>query len=377
MSDVFLSYASADRERAAAIAEFLRVGGYSVWWDRTIPPGRVFDEVLQEALGAAACIVVLWSRTSVASNWVKTEAAEGAARQILVPALLEDVPIPIEFRRIQAANLQGWTDNPDDPEFQRLMQSIGRLSHSAARGVAPRVDAHAPGSVMARTRRVTYGTIARRGWIPALVAASFLAGWLLSRTSSAPAPDSAAASPDSAAPGMVAGQPLAPNVSSGDAALKPVPPSSGSVIAGATPRKVNLLAQENGGHLVVAPSDQWRTTIDGNEGVNFVGLGEAVYAFKEDRLAAFDTFAMLIGQTDSYNVNEFELLVSREASSGSFDSIGKFHTQNLKVFAAPYQAFTFPLVEAKRLKVKLTSSHGGLCCFAWEFQLFGILAASP
>ena len=81
MSDVFLSYASADRERAVAIAELLRMSGYSVWWDRTIPPGRVFDEVLQEALSSAGCIVVLWSRASVASNWVKTEAAEGATRQ--------------------------------------------------------------------------------------------------------------------------------------------------------------------------------------------------------------------------------------------------------------------------------------------------------
>ena len=192
MSDVFLSYANADRERAVAIAELLRLGGYSVWWDRTIPPGRVFDEVLQEALGTAGCIVVLWSRASVASNWVKTEAAEGATRQILVPALLEDVPIPIEFRRIQAANLQGWISNPDDPEFQRLMQSIGRLLHSAAQGVAPRLDAHAPGSVVARTRRVTYRAMARLAWIPALVAVSFLMGWVLSRTGAAPASDSAA-----------------------------------------------------------------------------------------------------------------------------------------------------------------------------------------
>ena len=43
MSDVFLSYANADRERAGAVAELLRQRGYSVWWDRTIPPGRVFD----------------------------------------------------------------------------------------------------------------------------------------------------------------------------------------------------------------------------------------------------------------------------------------------------------------------------------------------
>jgi hypothetical protein len=369
VSDVFLSYASADRERAVAIAELVRLGGYSVWWDRTIPPGRVFDEVLQEAIGTAGCIVVLWSRASVASNWVKTEAAEGATRQILVPALLEDVPIPIEFRRIQAANLQGWTSNPDDPEFQRLMQSIGRLLHSAAQGVAPRVDAHAPGSIVARTRRVTYRAMAKLAWIPALIAASFLMGWVFSRTGAAPAPKSAVEA-------MPADRPVVPTVSFGNSAAKAVAPS-GSVSTDVALRRVNLLAQENGGHLVVGPSDDWRRTIDGNEGGVGLRVGEAVYAVQDDRLAAFDAFVVLIPLTDSYNLNEFELLVSREAASGPFDSIGKFHTQNLRIFAAPYQTFTFPLVEAKYLKVKVISAHGGLCCIAYELQLLGTLVGSP
>src|SRR5690606_41302321 len=63
---------------------------FTVWWDRTIPPGRVFDEVIQEAIEAARCMVVLWSGQSVKSNWVKTEAAEGAARHRLVPVLVEN-----------------------------------------------------------------------------------------------------------------------------------------------------------------------------------------------------------------------------------------------------------------------------------------------
>ncbi len=100
-----------------------------------------------------------------------------------------------------------------------------------------------------------------------------------------------------------------------------------------------------------------------------VGIGEAVYAFKDNRLAAFDTFAMLIPKTSSFNVDEFELLVGREASSGPFDSIGKFRTQNLRIFAAPSQTFTFPLVEAKYLKVKVIATHGGGTIIAYEFQL--------
>ena len=303
------------------------------------------------------------------SDWVKTEAAEGAARQILVPAIIEDVPIPIEFRRIQAANLQHWTGNPDDLELESLIQSVERLS----RGVgSPRVDHHAPGSVVPRARRVALRAMARMALIPAVVAASFLMGWVLSRTGAPLASDSGPAE-------MSSDRPVVPKVSFGNPAATPVAPV-GSVNTSASGKKVNLLAMENGGHLVVASSDDWRGTIDGKENPFQISYGtgkEAVYAFKDDRLAAFDTFAMLINETEGWNINEFELLASREASSGPFDAIGKYHTQNLKNFAAPYQTFTFPLVEAKYLKFKLISTHGGAHPVAHEFQLLGILMVGP
>jgi hypothetical protein len=87
MSDIFISYASADRERATLLSKALQRRGRSVWWDRTIPPGKEYDQVIEEALDSAQCVVVLWSHASVASSWVKTEAAEAMRRKILVPAL--------------------------------------------------------------------------------------------------------------------------------------------------------------------------------------------------------------------------------------------------------------------------------------------------
>ncbi len=108
MSDIFISYASEDRERAKTLAEALEAQDWSVWWDRVIPAGRTFDEVIEEAIDAAKCIVVVWSEASVKSRWVRTEAEEGATRGILVPVLIEDVRIPLAFRRIQAAYLIDW-----------------------------------------------------------------------------------------------------------------------------------------------------------------------------------------------------------------------------------------------------------------------------
>jgi hypothetical protein len=87
MSDIFLSYKSEDQQRAKIIAEALEQNEYSVWWDEKIPPGKAYDEFIQEALDAAKCVVVLWSNESVKpkeGEWVRTEASEGNKRGILV-----------------------------------------------------------------------------------------------------------------------------------------------------------------------------------------------------------------------------------------------------------------------------------------------------
>src|SRR5437899_2043766 len=103
MSDIFFSYATDDRLRTRRLVEALEAQGWSVWWDRTIPPGETFDSVIEKALDRARCVVVLWSKTSVSSDWVKTEAAEAARRRILVPVLIDDVAVPLAssgaFRR--------------------------------------------------------------------------------------------------------------------------------------------------------------------------------------------------------------------------------------------------------------------------------------
>jgi hypothetical protein len=124
MSDLFVSYASADRDRAKVVADVLAEQGWSVWWDRTIPPGKQFDEVIEQALDDAKCVVVLWSAASVASTWVKTEAAEAMRRKILIPALIDGVKIPLEFRRLQAADLSNWQGDRSDPELVKFFQSI-------------------------------------------------------------------------------------------------------------------------------------------------------------------------------------------------------------------------------------------------------------
>ena len=87
-----------------------------------------FDEVIEEALDAAACVLVMWSQISVKSRWVRTEAEEGAARNVLVPVLIEEeVRVPLSFRRIQAANLVEWDGSDSAESFKKLVTDITRI----------------------------------------------------------------------------------------------------------------------------------------------------------------------------------------------------------------------------------------------------------
>jgi TIR domain len=133
MADIFLSYSSEDVTKAELLANALARHGWTVWWDRHIPPGKSFDELIEQALDSARCVIVLWSSSSVASNWVKSEATEGTRRGILIPVALEEVKFPLEFRRIETANLCGWAGEDKSPEFEGLLKAIANLINADVR----------------------------------------------------------------------------------------------------------------------------------------------------------------------------------------------------------------------------------------------------
>lgn len=133
--DVFLSYAREDEEEAGRFASLLEKEGLSVWWDRKIPPGRTWDQVIGKALDEARCVVVLWTPASVESDWVKEEAARAARRGALVPVLLQQAQAPLGFGRIEAAELSGWRGQTQDQEFQGFLAAVRELA--TGDGAAP------------------------------------------------------------------------------------------------------------------------------------------------------------------------------------------------------------------------------------------------
>jgi len=131
MADVFISYAREDRECAELLARALKQKGWSVWWDDQIKVGHSFTETIELELGRARCVIVLWSRHSVQSEWVPLEAREAAKRKALVPVRIENVQPPLEFRGLQTADFLDWRNGFHSPAFDACIQSIELLAEAA------------------------------------------------------------------------------------------------------------------------------------------------------------------------------------------------------------------------------------------------------
>jgi hypothetical protein len=153
MADIFLSYAKEDREVARGLSRRLIQSGWTVWWDRRIPAGRTWRQMLEAALRDMRCMVVLWSSHSIESDWVKEEAEEARLRKKLVPALIEGVIPPVGFRTIQAADLTDWDGVGDSRGVRQLIADLELLLGKPAERaeVAPRARM-APGWRADRSR---------------------------------------------------------------------------------------------------------------------------------------------------------------------------------------------------------------------------------
>jgi len=140
--DIFLSYASEDRSRILPLVRALEGAGWTVFWDRTIPAGKTWRQVVGKELEECRSMVVAWSRASVESDWVLEEADKGKRRGILVvPVRIDEVEPPLGFGAIQAADLVGWDGTASASGFRGFLNGISTLIGKPPSDGAQRVTA--------------------------------------------------------------------------------------------------------------------------------------------------------------------------------------------------------------------------------------------
>jgi hypothetical protein len=163
VADIFISHDRDDRATAERLARALEVHGWSVWLDAHITTGERWDDAIERELAAAQAVVVLWSRQSVASTWVRNEARRGLQRRRLVPAIIdpEGVTIPVEFDGEQTADLADWDGEPLHPGLAALTAGVARLVAAAPDAVQQ--AARRPPSPDSTNRRIVLWGLAILG----------------------------------------------------------------------------------------------------------------------------------------------------------------------------------------------------------------------
>src|SRR5262249_26140125 len=163
MSDIFISYKREEQAMARNLANALEREGWTVWWDPKLRAGEHFDDVIEKALNEAKCVIVMWSKLSVNSEYIKAEATEALEQEKLVPVKIEDVNLPFRFKRVHTPSLLDWNGSRASPDFLKFVSDIAAVlsdsSEIAKQAEARRADQRLIRQEVPSPRR-TYGPVA-------------------------------------------------------------------------------------------------------------------------------------------------------------------------------------------------------------------------
>ncbi|GAA4642947.1 hypothetical protein GCM10023115_09070 [Pontixanthobacter gangjinensis] len=186
---IFLSYSREDQPAALPIIKALQDSGIEVWWDGLIEGGAKYGLVTEEALETASAVVVIWSKTSIQSHWVRDEATHGRDRGRLVPVTIDKTDPPLGFGQFQCIDLSQKSPKAGDPQFDRLVNSIITVQGgSPALSQRPPRMEHRPEKALTRRNAIIGGGTA-------ILGAAGLAYWMNGGIGSQPNENSIAVLP--------------------------------------------------------------------------------------------------------------------------------------------------------------------------------------
>jgi len=157
MADVFISYASEDRNRVRPLADALQQRGFNVWWDRSLAAGQDYTAIIERELKNAKAVIVVWTQSSASSTFVRDEAGRARDQGRLVPVMLDQVDLPLGFGAFQAEDFTRWNGGANAPQMQILEEAL--KAKLEGRDVDGGAVARKRRKLMARIRLVSVLTV--------------------------------------------------------------------------------------------------------------------------------------------------------------------------------------------------------------------------
>jgi hypothetical protein len=143
MHEIFISYSRRDSATVQALAAALGKTGLSVWVDTSrLQEGDAYDTQIEDAIAQTRVVVVVWSKNSVRSQWVRAEAAYALGKHKLLPIAIDNTDPPLQFLHIQTINFEDWQGGSDDGAFSRLSAALAKRLDYAIGAPAPHTASH-------------------------------------------------------------------------------------------------------------------------------------------------------------------------------------------------------------------------------------------
>lgn len=138
------------------------------------------------------------------------------------------------------------------------------------------------------------------------------------------------------------------------------------------PVGTDLIANTNGGLLLASTNNDWKKLTDGSGARAVPRAGEGIWAFKDEKPATISAVQVNVPAREQYNLKDFEVLVSTEAPTGPFKSVGTFTTVNGVYAASSWQTFILPPTPARYVKIVFKSDWGGGYIAGYGVRVIGV-----
>src|SRR5262245_33577477 len=104
-----------------------------VWWDLDLLPGAKIGLEIQEVHNIVSCVIFVWSKRSLKSNWVPDEVTFGRDHNMLIPVTIDGSEPPLGFQQLMTLDLHTWSGDAEDPLLQKVFLGIRKLLRGSKR----------------------------------------------------------------------------------------------------------------------------------------------------------------------------------------------------------------------------------------------------